>query len=301
MRRHPTSPSRVTEIRLPTSSGADNITYRQCPGDEGPAKECTTTIYPCFGCTGQSYTIQNFVISATVDGDTWTYGLVYPNQYIMIRDSDTPTGLTRVARAEPPGPLDLFGSEDGNFNLSGNQQNRLLSYASPEGWSAAYTYDTRGNVTETKFTPSGTTDPITYERAGYATTCPAAERRRCNQPNWLEDRNGNRTDFTYSIDHGGVLTATGPAVNGVMRQVRYEYQQRYARFLNGSGTVVQAAMPVWLLVRERMCRTGAPATPPATGCAIAGDEMVTEYDYGPTTVVNNLLLRGSSRTRSASP
>lgn len=64
---------------------------------------------------------------------------------------------------------------------------------------------------------------------------------------------------------------------------------------NAAGTAyVQATTPVWLLTRERFCRTTAPAGANCTGGA--ADEVVTDYDYGPNSGPNNLLLRGLAVT-----
>jgi len=39
---------------------------------------------------------------------------------------------------------------------------------------------------------------------------------------------------------------------------------------------------------------GVPLRDPGAGCAVANDEVVTTYDYGPDAGPNNLLLRGKS-------
>jgi YD repeat-containing protein len=69
--------------------------------------------------------------------------------------------------------------------------------------------------------------------------------------------------------------------------------QRSAKYLSATGMVVEDPNPIWLLSEERFCRTGAATA--AGGCEIAGDEQVTRYEYGSTTGVNNLLLRGVVR------
>ena len=83
-------------------------------------------------------------------------------------------------------------------------------------------------------------------------------------------------------------------MNGVTPQTRYEYAQRYAWLKNSSGGYSQGSSPIWVLVRERFCRTTSPS---GSGC-VGGtsDEVVTDYDYGPNTGPNNLLLRGVAVT-----
>jgi hypothetical protein len=111
----------------------------------------------------------------------------------------------------------------------------------------------------------------------------------CRKPINQVDERGNQTDFTYDATHGGVLTETGPAVNGVRPQVRYSYAQRYAWIKNSGGAYVQSATPIWVMTQKSICKTGAAS---GAGCAVAGDEVITTYDYGPNSGPNNLLLRG---------
>ena len=116
--------------------------------------------------------------------------------------------------------------------------------------------------------------------------------KSCNRASSVTDARGNTTNYTFDNVHGGMLTETRPAVNGVRPQVRYEYAQRYAWIKNSGGTYSQAASPVWLLVRERFCRTTA-----ASGQSCAGgaaDEVITDYDFGPNSGPNNLFLRGKA-------
>jgi hypothetical protein len=51
--------------------------------------------------------------------------------------------------------------------------------------------------------------------------------------------------------------------------------------------------PVWLPATESYCRTGAAS---GAGCALANDETVTAYDYGPDSGPNNLILHGKAVT-----
>lgn len=128
------------------------------------------------------------------------------------------------------------------------------------------------------------------------TICNAASEKLCNKPTAQVDGRGNQTDYTYDAAHGGVLTMTLPAgANGIRPQTRYEYAQRYALVKNSGGSFVQASSPIWVKTRERFCKTTS-----ASGQTCAGgsaDEVITDYDYGPTSgAANNLLLRGVAVT-----
>lgn len=113
----------------------------------------------------------------------------------------------------------------------------------------------------------------------------------CDKPTKIIDPKGNESDYTYSAVHGGVLNVTGPAdPNGVRPQTRYTYGQRNAR--DASGNAMQP--PIWVLLNEESCIKSASV---GSGCAAgAADEVVTSYDYGPTSGPNNLLLRGTAVT-----
>jgi len=130
--------------------------------------------------------------------------------------------------------------------------------------------------------------------------CTAASHRLCDKPSERTDPAGNKTEFTYDPAHGGVLTKSLPGVqvNGtgalIRPVVRYEYAQRYAWLRNGSGGYSPAATAIWLPLRERTCRTTATVNGACAGGA--ADETVTEYDYGPESGPNNLLLRGVAVT-----
>jgi YD repeat-containing protein len=136
--------------------------------------------------------------------------------------------------------------------------------------------------------------PDLVATATYTAPC-TSNPKLCEKPLTRTDAKGSTTTFTYDTTHGGVLTETGPAVGGVAPQKRYEYAQRYAWVQNATNSAyVQAATPVWLLVRERYCKTTAASGASCAGGA--GDEVVTDYDYGPNSGPNILLLRGVAVT-----
>lgn len=180
---------------------------------------------------------------------------------------------------------------------------RVYGFTNPQQDRIDLDRDTRNNVIWASRVPiAGSGQPaVTVYQATYPADC--MNPRTCNRPITETDANGNVTEYTYAPEHGGVLTETGPSVptrqtNGTMANVRpqkrYEYAQRYAWISNGSGGYQQAATPIWLLVRERFCRTTA-----ASGSSCAGgaaDEVVTDFDYGPNSGPNTLLLRGVSVT-----
>jgi RHS repeat-associated protein len=153
----------------------------------------------------------------------------------------------------------------------------------PDGAESRLRYDGNGNVTEVRRRPrpgsldtDGNPPAEIVTSAVYDTMHPKSS----SKPIATTDGLGNTTRWTYAPEHGGVLTETLPAVNGVSPQTRYDYARVAPRYADGS-----AGPPVWLLVRTSLCKAGAPAAG-GSGCALAGDEVVTTFDYGA-----NLLLR----------
>jgi RHS repeat-associated protein len=99
-----------------------------------------------------------------------------------------------------------------------------ITAGTPAAGYTKFTYDTRGNVTETRAVAkagTGLADIVTT--AGYDASCISAA--KCNQPNWTRDPNNNQTDYTYDTTHGGVLTATRPAaiLGGTRPNTAYSY------------------------------------------------------------------------------
>jgi YD repeat-containing protein len=283
------TPKYISAFKPSTSAAQDTVTYQYCNTAEAGHWLCI----------------------ATKDGFSWQYnlGLTHPGSLLetyMALTSQGPTANTVFFShtASPAGvlaPLMYSVLPDGRRDYDQSAPtNRLLTFTHHGGQVATYSYDSRGNVTSATHTPQpGSALTAVSLSAGYDTLC--SNPVKCNKPNWVRDGKGNQTDYTYDSVHGGVLSVTRPAVpvsvGGTVTQVRpqtrYGYVQRYAWYKNSSGTAVQASSPIWLLSTEKSCRTSAAN---GAGCTTAGDEVVTTYDYGPTTGANNLFVRGKAVT-----
>ncbi|MEA3054419.1 MAG: hypothetical protein QOG72_3322, partial [Sphingomonadales bacterium] len=247
----------------------------------------------------------------TPDGAVWTY-------YVSGKDPDEnqlpgqpppisgggytgPEGI-EVAAQFGAGLLDYY-TENGRTTFLQWDGYDLAGLTHPEGNSVGYAYRA-GQMISTSWSAkpgsglatisSGMTLPDLQ-----APECVSAPPRKiCNKPIWREDYNGNRTNYTYDPAHGGVLTETGPAVNPgsgsgaglVTPQKRFFYVERVAVTAGWEW----AGRTIWLLDRTAFCRAGNPNSS-NTGCALgASDEVVTSFDYGPTSGPNNLQLRGQA-------
>jgi len=284
------SVGRVTGVKWPTSSSADNITYTYCDNS-------------CFVIgQGYSYVFPNMVMGVVRNGQSWTYNFAAGSGFsFSYYSSINPIGgetEAELASAFVPfttfvSPLKtLWTDDDRTFYFDPTSYSGRANSVSVGISAIGYTYDSRGNVTQVReHARAGSPDATIVTDAGYDQAC--SNPITCNKGNWVRDGRGNQTDYTYSPSHGGVLTVTGPAVNGIRPQTRYAYMQRYAWTKNASGAYVKSTAPIWVLTQESYCRTSAAM---GNGCAVANDEVKTTFDYGPDVGPNNLFLRGKAIT-----
>lgn len=169
---------------------------------------------------------------------------------------------------------------------------RLTRVVKPEGHTTPEsdyvntTYDTRGNITESRIVAklgSGVSDIVTS--ATYASTC--SNPITCNRPITTTNARGDVTDYGFDSTTGQLTSVTLPApTTGATRpQARYSYTSLQAYFKNSGGSLVASGEPVTRLTGISTCQTGSSCT---GGVA---DEVVTSVNYGPQTtgVGNNLL------------
>jgi hypothetical protein len=254
----------------------------------------------------------DWVENVTHNGQTWSYGYSFdlgapPGWTTWSHFVNTPLGTSMQGTGNGTpgeemnfGPTDSVTLYDGTVaHFERSRQNLFYTQKTPNGLTSMYCYDLRGNLEQTyKFPSSGSatctgmlSGSVIQESAVYPTTC--TDMVTCNKPTAITDANGNTSTFTYDPVHGGVLTVTGPAVNGVQPQTRYTYVQRNAWYLSSSGVMTRDPNPIWLKATESYCMTGSAS---GSGCALANDEVVTTYDYGPDSGPNNLILRGQAVT-----
>ncbi len=169
---------------------------------------------------------------------------------------------------------------------------RVTHVVSPEGVVVSdapaagyvkYSYDARGNVTETQqVAKAGSVLADIVTSAAYPSTC--ANLVTCNKPISTTDARGAQTDYTYDSAHGGVLTITAPpAVAGDVRpQVRYGYALHVPYHYGPAGLGGDA--PVYKLTSISACRTSG-------SCAGMADEsrQMIVYGAGSPSAGGNLL------------
>lgn len=234
------------------------------------------------------------VETARMNDDTYTYNFNSPDTPHRKAGSSIGPRGTHAATLATFGVVDVrqeIRTPDATvrFNeASGiNEAQRLTQF----GKQTLYEYDSRGNMTKrTQVASDGTKNIV--ERAGYATTC--TNLKVCNQPLWVEDANGNRTDYRYHTESGQVASITKPANRvGIRAKTQYTYSPYYAYFKDASGNPVRAESPVWLLFRETSCTN---STLNGGDCSTSTDKVVVEYDYGKYGEPKNLWPLGKSIT-----
>lgn len=236
------------------------------------------------------------VTAVTKNNQTWNYA------YAQCTEEERGISWT-LARTDPEGRTikvrqlssyslpDLYTDELGReFSFGGSPAVGYAGFSQPEGNGVGAGFNSRNNRTSQSV--GGKNGGVLSIGATYDGVC--ANLITCNRPKTTTDANGNATVYDYDPVHGGIRTRTGPAVGGISPQTRYEYVQRYARLKNASGGHDPAATPIWVLAREKFCRTTQGSASGCTGGAV--DEVVTDYDYGPDSGPNNLLVRGIAVT-----
>lgn len=291
----------------PPDHTSPEVTYTMCARGAGlcswTMSDAGTSMWYYAWIQGGTYMYPGKVYTAVSHGETTHYqpsnscncgGYIAATQFL-----NDYRGTRELAIYAPPqylrpyiaGSLDSYMDEKGQqYIYTGDATNHLTYFTDASGVSTGFTYDPRSNITSQTVSPSdGSSSAVTS--AAYPATCTNVV--TCNKPTSVTDPKGGETDFTYDPVHGGILTETRPAdPNGVRPQKRYTYVQRYAVYYNSAGVLAQAAIPIWLVASESYCRTSSWT---GTACAAgSSDEVITNYDYGPTTGANNLLLRGEA-------
>jgi YD repeat-containing protein len=221
-------------------------------------------------------------VSVQVSGmGTWTYQWNY--QQVTCKKSATisrsPLGAltsgSSIAGGNTSSLNTPIAAMSSTFNTIGNPlaaepiRNQVIEQSATGQPLLQFLRDGRGNILTTTAYSHNSSDTL-VRTANYDTTC--TNYKTCNQPNYVIDARGNRTDFTYDPNHGGVLTKTLPAgSNGIRPQTRYTYQQLSARYKDASGQLISGP-PIWKLVGTSTCQTQA-------SCAGTADEIVTTIGY----------------------
>lgn len=179
-----------------------------------------------------------------------------------------------------------------NYSFNALWEVNAVTY--PEGNKITHGFDARQNITSVTIAPkTGSSEPALVTTFTYASDCISTPQSWCNKPLTMMDPRLGVTNYEYN-QYGQLTRQTSPAPSaGAPRPALVnEYAMRTAYIKDASGAPVPAGPPISLLSRSYSCISSATcnASTPAT------DRVVTDYDYGPTTGLNNLNLRGVTVT-----
>jgi YD repeat-containing protein len=177
------------------------------------------------GASSDTTTISRsgYVTSVTRDGVTTNYSYSVSGSTATMVVTDANSEQTTIVSDTTIGrPTSVTDPLSRTTSYQYDSAGRLTRITAPLGNYVSYTYDSRGNVTETRgVAQSGSGLADIVATASFDSSC--SNPVTCNQPNSTTDALGNTTSYTYDSTHGGVLTATAPAVGGVSPETRYTY------------------------------------------------------------------------------
>lgn len=229
-------------------------------------------------------TTNNRVTSVTDGNGSWSYS--YPGQgatyktgpsgtQVRVMMWDSTTGLVTGDVLIPGNSVTAD-----NYSFTYDSYQRLLTSAR-NGVTTTYTYDSRGNVTQTltKDTANNAATQITTS-AVYPASCSNA--KTCNKPTSTTDENSKTTSYTYDPNSGNVATVTSPSVTSdgvgtVSPVVTYTYGTQNETWKNGTGGTVTGS-PVYRLATASRCMSQATCNSTTN----PNDEIRTTFAYDAT-------------------
>lgn len=280
----------------------------------GASAEVYTITYslraPTSDCT-QDPTHDDVFVSSVTKGDqvaTYTavkrpYGSYGSNPYNLSfwLDISAQVGQRGSDFSEANRPNQEWGASRRSFVKTRDQLGHETSYnfndlvepagtTYPLGNSVQLLYDDRFNVTQQTVTPvPGSNQAALVTRFTYSASCTPENQAYCNKPLTMVDPRGGQTDYTYNTA-GQITSQTSPASSSGERPRRlFSYTMRTAYIKDAGGSPVAAGPAISMLTRTIDCSTSTP-------CVGTVDEVVTDFDYGPMTGLNNLSLRGIAVT-----
>lgn len=208
------------------------------------------------------------VTSVVRDGATWTYAYNTPSGSTSTLVVTGPTGLVRRYESDlnvglPTKVTDEYGRTTVYTYKPGTSLVETATF--PGGQVTHYTYDSRGNVTNTTVAAASGGATLTTS-ATYPDGCTAPI--TCNRPTTTTDVRGVATTYSYDPTHGGVTSVVTGNAAGVSPRTETRYAQTGG---------------VWLPTRTWSCRTQA-------ACDGTGDAVQTSTAYNanllPSSITN---------------
>lgn len=204
-----------------------------------------------------TYDTNGRVTSIQIDGATYTYNYsINGTTQTTTVTGPNSTSETYVVDTNTSRLMSKSIAGVGQTTYQYDSSARVTRETLPEGNYTQLTYDNRGNVTQVRNVAkpgSGIADIVAS--ASFDASC--TNIKKCNKPNYTIDARGNRTDFTYDANHGGITKVRLPApiTGGVRPEINYTYSLFYAKIKNASGTLVNAPNPEYKISQISTCST----------------------------------------------
>lgn len=165
---------------------------------------------------------------------------------------------------------------------------RVTSVQSPEGVALDTSLDDRGNVTTARRKAKSGSGLADLVATAEFPPCDASNYRTCNQPTYVIDERGQRTDFGYDPSHGGLTTVITPPDASGRRLVT---RAGYATYTAAANTEPPALAgvdnitppSVTLATAVDLCLSTQPGVTSNFVCP-AADVVRTSMSYTPSTV-----------------
>jgi len=261
---------------------ARNFTLK-LPGDSSSSISVTSATKDYAGTEHN-----NFVTNVSQNGKSFTYnytpksGSGYdPRKQFSHLSINGPKGYSRqlefIVKQARNHRQFIHTSTDGLGNTTTygyNEGNNLHSIIYPEGNKIIYTRDSLGNVINQRtIAKPGSSLVDIVITAGYNSgNC---NKLKCFRPEYLIDAKGNRTDYTFDPNHGGMLTKNEPIADSG--------EQRLTTHIYTPG-------PLYRLSKISVCSTSTCGTK---------HEQVTKYTYWNSTTLPKTITK-TNGTKSKS-
>jgi hypothetical protein len=267
----------------PAGSSSERFTYRY--------KTIFVFNDSIFGTWNYRAKSSGVVTWATDISKTSGYGILDPYYETSLQNRSSGGGISNVYLASNvpgnPDAIERAVFDDGTIHFEISARNfptQFFKHASL-GFPEKYEYDSRGNLSKVSRGPGG--NYVMHREAKYADNCTSANRKHCNQAEWVKDAKGKITSYQYHAPSGQVASVTYPPnQNSISAQTRYEYTQLSARYFDGSGGKITGT-PIWMKTAEKYCINSSFA-----GSCAGNDEVVTRYEYNH----DNLQMTGMTVT-----
>jgi len=194
-----TSPSPLNQTSRYTFDGSNRLTAIRLPAST--VDDVDITYYPWGGASaGRVYQVIR-------PQGTWTYSYSADSTTATVTDPTSRQRVTVFNTAIARATSDTFAGRTTSYQY--DSFGRVTRITAPQGNYVQYTYDGRGNVTQTDTVANANGGGTITTKASYDASC--GNPLKCNKPNSTTDARSNVTSYAYDPTYGVVTGITPPA------------------------------------------------------------------------------------------